>query len=115
MCLLIGLIGVIGLSSFVVSSSVGNNLIENIIVKQTMTFQDDSKVVIYYVKDDSGYYVYSETNLAKQSPTRLNSLQHSDFEKVDSYKGECYYKAKTLDEVINTANYLYSKYKNIIK
>ena len=101
---LIGLIAVFGLSAFAATKS------SQLVVKQTITFEDDSKVEIYYVKADGKYRVFSETNLEKESFQRLLNTKSSNFEKASSYKGKCYYEAKTLQEVYKTFDRLAQKY-----
>ena len=88
---------------------------KNFIFKQTLEFSDREPVVIYYMKDGSGYSAWSETNLAKQNPKQLSSLTGFSIEEAKEVKGKCYYKANTLDEAISTGISLYRNYGHFVK
>ena len=82
----------------------------SLIIKQTLTFQDSSEVVIYYSKTDSEYTVHSETDLSQQSPKSLLNLTNTTLEVVSERKGDCYVRCKSVKEVLDLGSLLYSKY-----
>lgn len=91
----------------VVTESCSN---DSLIVKQTITFQNSSELVIYYSKIGSEYKVYSETDLSRQSPKKLQTVTNSTFEFVSEVKGTCYVNCKSIKEVLNLGSDLYNKY-----
>lgn len=89
--------------------------LNSLIVKQTIEFSDTSDtLVIYYVKENGVYKVYSESDLTKQNPQRLSVVNGSNFKKVSSYKGKCYVICNSLKEVVNLGYFLYQKYNKYI-
>lgn len=87
---------------------------DSLIIKQTLTFQDSSEVVIYYCKSDSVYTVHSETDLSKQSPKTLLNLEATTFEVVTEAKGDCYVTCHSIKEVLDLGASLYSQYGNYV-
>ena len=50
--------------------------VNDVVIEQTIKFTDSEKeLVIYYVKEKGAYSVYSETDLTKQKPSRLNLVE----------------------------------------
>ena len=89
--------------------------VNNVVIEQTIKLADsEEELVIYYVKENNIYKVYSETDLTKQKPSRLNLVQSSSFKIVSSYKGKCFVTCKSMREVFDLGFTLYNKYKNQI-
>lgn len=89
--------------------------VNDVVIEQTITFTDSEKeLVIYYVKEKGSYSVYSETDLTKQKPTRLNLVESSSFKIVHDYKGKCFVTCYSLKEVIDLGSQLYNKHKALI-
>ena len=89
--------------------------VNDVVIEQTITFADSEKeLVIYYVKEKGAYSVYSETDLTKQKPSRLNFVESSSFKIVPDYKGKCFVTCKSLKEVIDLGSQLYNKHKALI-
>lgn len=89
--------------------------VNNVVIEQTIKLADsEQELVIYYVKENGTYKVYSETDLTKQKPSRLNLVQSSSFKIVPSYKGKCFVTCKSMKEVFDLGFTLYNKYKNQI-
>lgn len=108
------------ISSFTIAKDNANAikvvLSENdFIIKQTLEFSNRKPVVIYYKKDANGYSAWSETNLRKQDPSQLSDMTGFSVEEVSEVKGDCYFKAKTVDEVVSTAMFLYDNYGHFVK
>lgn len=85
--------------------------VNNVVIEQTIKLADsEEELVIYYVKENNIYKVYSETDLTKQKPSRLNLVQSSSFKIVPSYKGKCFVTCKSMKEVFDLGFNLYNKY-----
>ena len=56
------------------------SLLQDIIVKQTITFKDNSQVELYYQKKGNICKVYSTSNLNKYSSDNLKRVQSTSFE-----------------------------------
>ena len=85
-----------------------------LVFKQTISFEDDSEVVVYYVKQSDAYRVYSTEDLNKMNPKKLLGVKSFNVEKTDDYQGNCYLTCSTLQEVMKTANELFNKYKEYL-
>ena len=87
----------------------------DLVIKQTINFEHGQPpITIYYVKENSLYKVYSETDLSKQSPSQLKKMSKSKIELAKSYKGKCYMTCDNLKEVLDLGADLYSKYKHYV-
>lgn len=89
---------------------------ENVfVVKQTLNFENSEDIVIYYVYENKEYKVYSETNLNKESPTKLENIVDFNVTIQETYKGDCYVTCKSIKEVLDLGTALYAKYGNHLK
>lgn len=101
-------------STFAATNTPSEKL-NSFVVKQTIEFSDTSDtLVIYYVKENGAYKVYSEADLTKQNPQRLSAVNGSNFKKVSSYKGKCYVTCHSLKEAMDLGYSLYQKYNKYI-
>ena len=83
--------------------------VNDVVIEQTIKFTDSEKeLVIYYVKEKGAYSVYSETDLTKQKPSRLNFVESSSFKIVPNYKGKCFVTCKSVKEVFDLGFDLYN-------
>ena len=58
----------------------------DLVIKQTIKFEDQSQpITIYYVKQNDVYQVYSETDLSKQSPSKLKKMDSTKVELAKTY------------------------------
>lgn len=71
----------------------------NIIVKQTVVFDDNTSVVVYYKKSGNTCQVYSTNNLNKYGMGDLLRVKSSNFEKCSAVQGKCY-GTKSVKQVI---------------
>lgn len=62
----------------------------NIVVKQTITFDDGKTIVVYYEKKGSNCKLYSKQDITKYSIADLYRIKSSNFEKTDHVEGKCY-------------------------
>ena len=85
-----------------------------LVFKQTISFEDDSEVVVYYVKQSDVYRVYSIDDLNKMTPKKLFGVKSFNVERTDDYQGNCYLTCSTLQEVMKKANELFNKYKEYL-
>ena len=85
-----------------------------LVFKQTISFEDDSEVEVYYVKQSDAYRVYSTEDLNKMTPKKLFGVKSFNVERTDDYQGNCYLTCSTLQEVMKTANELFNKYKEYL-
>lgn len=111
---------VFAISSFVIVKDNANAIKvvlsgNDFVIKQTLEFSNRKPVVIYYKKDVNGYSAWSETNLRKQNPSQLSDMTGFSVEEVSEVKGDCYFNAKTVDEVVSTAMSLYGNYGHFVK
>ena len=89
--------------------------VNNVVIEQTIELADsEQELIIYYVKENGTYKVYSETDLTKQKPSRLNLVQSSSFKIVPNYKGKCFVTCKSVKEVFDLGFDLYNKYSKYI-
>ena len=88
---------------------------DDFVIKQTLEFSDRGPITIYYKKDANGYSAWSETNLQKQDPSQLSNMTGFSIEETNEVKGYCYFKAKTVNEVVSTAMLLYNSYGHFVK
>ena len=114
------LVTVFAISSFTIAKDNANAIKvvlsgNDFIIKQTLEFSSRKPVVIYYKKDANGYSAWSETNLQKQDPSQLSDMTGFFVEEVSEVKGDCYFKAKTVDEIVSTAMFLYDNYGHFVK
>ena len=98
----------ISLSSFAGTktntNTVSNNMLEkqlngksssvkvpvNIIVKQTITFDDGKTIEVFYEKKGQDCKLYSTSDVTKYSLADLMRVKSTNFEKVDHVEGKCY-------------------------
>lgn len=69
----------------------------NMIVKQTISFNNGKKVVVYYQKEGDVCKLYSTTDVTKYSESDLASIKSTTFEVYDYVEGKCYVSKKTSD------------------
>lgn len=115
--LMLLMVAMLGVTSVMAANKVSSEECDNceeLVFKQTIEFEDDSDVVIYYVKQSNVYRVYSSTDLNKLTPKKLLGLKSFNVEKAETYNGGCYFTCYSLQEVIKTANDLFNKYKEYI-
>lgn len=111
---------VFAISSFVIVKDNANAIKvvlsgNDFVIKQTLEFSNRKPVVIYYKKDVNGYSAWSETNLRKQDSSQLSDMTGFSVEEVSEVKGDCYFNAKTVDEIVSTAMFLYDNYGHFVK
>lgn len=83
----------------------------DLVIKQTIKFENQSQpITIYYVKQNDVYQVYSETDLSKQSPSKLKKMDSTKVELAKTYKGKCQLTCNSLKEVADLGYTLYGKY-----
>lgn len=88
----------ISMSSFAATtcSTVANaksqkvNVPANIIVKQTITFDDGRTIAVFYEKKGNDCKLYSKYDITKYGMADLYRIKSSNFEKVDHVEGKCY-------------------------
>lgn len=88
----------ISISSFAgtKTSSVGKDKTENvnvpanIIVKQSITFDDGKTIVVFYEKRGQDCKVYSKCDISRYRVADLLRIKSSNFEKADRVEGKCY-------------------------
>lgn len=78
----------------------------NIILKQTITFNDDSTIEVYYEKKGNKCSVYSTANLNKYSAKDLDRVKSTNFERADHVEGKCYL-SKTTSNLFAMARNLF--------
>lgn len=104
----------ISISTFA-STERPSDKVATFVVKQTIEFSDsDDTLVIYYVKENGVYKVYSESDLTKQNPKRISAIESSNFKRTSSYKGTCYVTCNSLKEAVDLGYTLYKKYNKYI-
>lgn len=92
------------------------SLLNDIVIEQTITFKNsDEKIIIWYVKRDKVYQVYSNTDLTKQSPKKLKNAKDTTIRIASSYYGKCFLTCNSLNEVCRIAADLYQKYGNYVE
>lgn len=62
----------------------------NLIVKQTITFSDDTTITVYYQKEGTVCRLYSNVDVTKYTEQDLNRIKSTSFELADRVKGKCY-------------------------
>lgn len=96
--LMIAMLMSISLSSFAgtKTNTVNNKKVENInvpaniIVKQTVTFDDGKTIELFYEKRGENCKLYSTSNINKYGVTDLYRIKSTNFEKTDHVEGKCY-------------------------
>ncbi len=74
-------------------SEVDKMVPENIVVKQTTTFNDGRTLVIYYKKEGSKCAVYSPCEAKDYCMSDASKIKSTHFEVVDKAQGKLYKKA----------------------
>lgn len=87
----------------------GNPIPQNVVVKQTTHFNDGRTLILYYKKSDSQVEVYSPCNDKDYSMSDASKINSTNFEVVDKVEGKLYRKA-TLGEVARIIKQLVNKY-----
>ena len=108
--LMIAMLMSISLSSFAgtTTSTVSNTKTEkvsvptNLIVKQTITFDDGKTIAVFYEKKGNDCKLYSKTDISKYGVTDLYRIKSTNFEKADHVEGKCYV-SKTVKALIAMA------------
>lgn len=67
----------------------------NIIVKQTIVFMDGRCLELFYQKEGNTCKLYSKTDVTKFSQDDLNRVKSTNFERVKSVAGKCYFTTNT--------------------
>lgn len=62
----------------------------NLVVKQTVTFDDNTSITLYYQKEGNVCRLYSNVDVTKYSEQDLNRIKSTSFEVTDHVKGKCY-------------------------
>ena len=78
------------------------NVPTNIIVKQSITFDDGKMIEVFYEKKGQDCRLYSTANLNNYGITDLYHIKSTNFEKVDHVEGKCYV-SKTVKSLIAMA------------
>lgn len=113
--------GIVSVSAFAATTSASTSATNmatasavtsaDLVIKQTIEFGNGQPAVtIYYVKENDLYKVYSETDLSKQSPSKLKQMSKSKIELAKTYKGKCQLTCNSLKEVADLGYTLYGKY-----
>ena len=71
----------------------------NIVIKQTITFNDGNTITVFYQKEGDVCKLYSNTNVMKYKASDLYRVKASNFEIVDHVEGKCLM-TKKLGQVI---------------
>ena len=92
-----------GTSTFA-STKAESNKIEftipaNLIIKQTVTFNDGKTITVYYQKEGSTCRMYSKTDVTKYKQSDLNRIKSTNFEVTDHIEGKCIVTKKTSDVI----------------
>lgn len=66
------------------------NVPANLIVKQTITFDDGKTIMVFYEKKGQDSKLYSKTDVTKYSVADLYRIKSTNFEKTDHVEGKCY-------------------------
>lgn len=69
----------------------------NLIVKQTITFNDNQCITVYYQKQGNVCKLYSTSDVTKYKASDLNSVKATNFEIVNQVEGKCYITHNTSD------------------
>lgn len=62
----------------------------NLVIKQTITFDDGKTIEVFYEKKGENCKLYSTTNISKYGVTDLLRIKSTNFEKTDHVEGKCY-------------------------
>lgn len=79
----------------------------NLIIKQTIIFDDGKTIEVFYEKKGQNCKVYSNANINKYGLTDLYRIKSTNFEKTDHVEGKCY--------ASRTVNALIAMVKNYLK
>lgn len=74
----------------------------NLIVKQTVTFDDGKTVELFYEKQGETCKVYSKADLNKYSVSDLYRIKSTNFEKTNHVEGKCY-ASRTVSALVSMA------------
>lgn len=66
------------------------NVPSNIVIKQTITFDDGKTIEVFYEKKGEDCKLYSKTDVSKFGASDLLSIKSTNFEKTDHVEGKCY-------------------------
>lgn len=80
----------------------------NLIVKQVITFKDDTHITVYYQKDGDTCRLYSTVDVTKYKESDLNRIKSTSFEISDRVKGKCLMTKRTSD-VMKMARSVFGK------
>lgn len=80
----------------------------NIIIKQTITFDDGKSITVFYQKEGDVCKLYSNTDVTKYKDNDLGRIKSTNFELTDHTEGKCLMTKKTSD-VIKLAKSLINK------
>lgn len=69
----------------------------NLIIKQTITFDDNTSLTVYYQKQGNVCKLFSTTDVTKYKASDLNHVKASNFEVVNHTEGKCYITRSTSD------------------
>lgn len=62
----------------------------NIVIKQTITFEDGKTIEVFYEKKGQDCKLYSTSNISKYGVSDLYRIKSTNFEKTDHVEGKCY-------------------------
>lgn len=74
----------------------------NIIVKQTITFDDGKTIEVFYEKKGAVCKLYSKSDVSKYGVTDIMRIKTTNFEKTDHVEGKCY-ASRTVNALIAMA------------
>lgn len=80
----------------------------NMVVKQTITFNDGNTVTVYYQKEGNVCRLYSNVDVTKYTEQDLNRIKSTTFEVTDRVKGKCLMTKKASD-IMKLAKSLFGK------
>ncbi|MCQ2257455.1 MAG: hypothetical protein MJZ41_05600 [Bacteroidaceae bacterium] len=80
----------------------------NLIVKQTIKFNDGNTITVYYQKEGDICRLYSEVDVTKYTEQDLNRIKSTTFEVTDKVKGKCLMTKKSSD-IISMAKSVFGK------
>lgn len=111
--ILIGMLISISASALGITTN-SNEKSVDFVVKQTISVKNENPIVVYYVKSDNTYKLYSETDLLHQDTRKIADITGTSFTFVLEPKGKCYVTCKSLKEVAEIGANLYKQYSKLI-
>lgn len=66
------------------------NIPANLVIKQTIVFDDGNTIEVFYEKKGQDCKLYSTSNIGKYGVADLYRIKSTNFEKTDHVEGKCY-------------------------